>query len=237
MSDRIAQDFWFNNFKVLYENENYILFFPQQGTSKIEQLNAIARFSIYLFVLLLLFGDPQNTLWLYIPIFLLLSTIVLWKLMDKQIIASDNEEKGEHLDIDPTQNKIIGLLDESKNKQTTNTTCRKPTENNPLMNSLPYDYEEDLDVSACSIEDPNIAQQAKNEFNKNLFRDSNDLYEKANSQRTYYSMPSTTIANDQKAFAEWCYGVPETCKTNQKNCLVFDDQRYSRRESPSEYVI
>ena len=79
--------------------------------------------------------------------------------------------------------------------------------------------------------------QELEEFNKNLFRDVNDLYEKENSQRTYYSTPSTTIPNDQKSFAEWCYGIPETCKTNQQKCLVYDDLRYSRRESPYEYVL
>lgn len=237
MSDHIVPEFWFNNFKVLYENDNYILFFPQAGTSKIEQLNAIARFSIYLFVLLLLCGDPQNTLWLYLPIFMLVSTIVLWKLMDKEIIAKDVQDTSQHLDIDPTQNKVLGLLSDTKNAQSSTSACKKPTESNPFMNSLPYDYEEDTDLAACSFEDPNVIQKSKDEFNKNLYRDANDLYEKANSQRTYYSMPSTTIANDQKGFAEWCYGVPETCKTKQTKCLVFDDLRYSRRESPSEYVI
>lgn len=80
-----TDDFWFNDLKVLYSNNNYILFFPQAGTTKIEQLNAIARFAIYLFILLLLFGDPANTFWLYIPIFLLCMTIILWKMADKQI--------------------------------------------------------------------------------------------------------------------------------------------------------
>jgi hypothetical protein len=239
-------DFWFNDITVLYKNDNYILFFPQAGTSKIEQLNSIARFSLYLFALLLLFGDPNNTFWLYIPLFLLFSTIILWKLVDKNIINIDNTDKGTYVEINPEENKILNQGGDTamfnNASSLPNKKCRKPTENNPFMNVLLSDYDEKNPEAintgpACDLNNQAISDQANEQFNKNLFRDVNDLYEKENSQRTYYSTPSTTIPNDQKSFAEWCYGVPETCKTNQQKCLVFDDLRYARRESPYEYVL
>ncbi len=31
-------------------------------------------------------------------------------------------------------------------------------------------------------------------------------------QRNFYSMPSTTVPNDQTGFANWCYKLPKTCK-------------------------
>jgi len=231
----MSEVFWMDNFRVLYENENYLLFYPQTGTTRIEQLNAIARFSIYLFVLLLLFGDPKNVLWLYGPIFLLFLTVILWKLVDKNIIAKDDDkDEGKYLEINPEDNTIQNQGN-ARQRFIPPTSCRKPTEDNPFMNVLLSDQE--VDEPACNVENQEIADQMKEQFNKNLFRDVNDLYEKENSQRTYYSAPSTTIPNDQKAFAEWCYGVPETCKTNQQKCLVYDDLRYSRRESPYEYVL
>ena len=43
--------------------------------NKIEQLNALSRFSIYLFILLILFSDNIN--WLFIPILILVLTIFM----------------------------------------------------------------------------------------------------------------------------------------------------------------
>ena len=32
-------------------------------------------------------------------------------------------------------------------------------------------------------------------------------------------MPNTRVVNDQKGFAEWCYGKIGECKSDGKNCL------------------
>jgi len=55
----------------------------------------------------------------------------------------------------------------------------------------------------------------------------NKLFNK-NKQRQFCTIPSTTIPNDQESFAHWLYASPETCKENQKNCLRYEDIRYSR---------
>ena len=47
--------FWTNNFKILYNNENYLNFLPNKSMSRFEQLNAITRFCLYLIILCLLF--------------------------------------------------------------------------------------------------------------------------------------------------------------------------------------
>lgn len=52
----------------------------------------------------------------------------------------------------------------------------------------------------------------------------NDIY----TQRQFFTMPSTTIPNDQTTFAKWLYRLPETCKENQKNCLKYEDVRYKK---------
>ena len=49
-------------------------------------------------------------------------------------------------------------------------------------------------------------------------RDVGDLYGKSNDQRQYYTMPSTTIPNNQTSFAKWCYGVGPTCKESSIYC-------------------
>jgi patatin-like phospholipase/acyl hydrolase len=52
----------------------------------------------------------------------------------------------------------------------------------------------------------------------NLYRDVGDLYGKSNSQREFYTAPSTTIPNNQTSFAKWCYSVGPTCKERSIYC-------------------
>jgi hypothetical protein len=47
-------------------------------------------------------------------------------------------------------------------------------------------------------------------------------------ERQFFTIPSTTIPNDQTAFAKWLYGSHETCKQNQKKCLKYEDVRYKK---------
>jgi hypothetical protein len=235
------EEFWFDNYKVLYENGNYISFFPRANTTRTEQFNSIARFAIYLLILIILFGDPKNTTWLYLPFFLLFLTIFLHKFENTNIMPTNNQDNGDYVEIDPSKRELINQPKVNKYNPTSslsNKVCRRPTENNPLMNILLSDFKDDPSVGpACDNDDTDIQNEVKDTFNKSLYRDVNDLYERENSQRTYYSAPSTTIPNDQKAFAEWCYGVPETCKTNQQKCLRYDDPSLSRNVSPYEYVL
>ena len=58
-------------------------------------------------------------------------------------------------------------------------------------------------------------------------QDVDDLFGRYNSQRQFYTMPSTTVPNDQKSFAEWLYKTPETCKENSL-CLKYEDNRYNK---------
>ena len=44
--------FWLDDLTVLYNNQNYIKFVPTSDMSRIEQLNALTRFCIYLLILL-----------------------------------------------------------------------------------------------------------------------------------------------------------------------------------------
>ena len=45
-----------------------------------------------------------------------------------------------------------------------------------------------------------------------LPKDSNDLFNKRNSDRQWYTMPNTEVMNKQTEFAKWCYKTPPTCK-------------------------
>jgi len=114
--------------------------------------------------------------------------------------------------------------------------CVSPTIDNPFMNATMKDF---LNVDpvtnrivdraeACDINDLEVKKQMDSSFNNNLYKDVNDVFGKMNSQRQFYTMPSTTIPNAQDDFAKWLYLNPKTCKEDQDFCLKYEDIRAKR---------
>ena len=118
---------------------------------------------------------------------------------------------------------IDEVIDYNKN------TCRKPTFNNPMMNPSVLDFGVDNSPVACNSDDDNIKETIKINFNRDLFRDVDELWEKANSQRQFYTMPNTAIPNNQTEFGKWCFTGGEPCKSNQEGCFRYDDIRSRSR--------
>ena len=85
---------------------------------------------------------------------------------------------------------------------------------------------------ACDVSDPEVKLLIDNNFDNNLYKDIDDIFGKMNSQRQFYTMPSTTIPNDQESFAKWLYLSPKTCKEDQDYCLRYEDVRAKRFDFP-----
>ena len=83
---------------------------------------------------------------------------------------------------------------------------------------------------ACStIDNPELANKVEANFNHNLFKDVNDVYNRRHSERQYYTMPSTTFANKQGEFAQWLYGGPPSCKEgNGDQCVANNENRLNQ---------
>jgi hypothetical protein len=106
------------------------------------------------------------------------------------------------------------------------TELQYPTEDNPFMNVLLTDCPDR--APAADITDPEVEQQVDQHFNNTLYRNVNDIWGKNNSQRQFYTNPSTTIPNDRDSFMKWCYNTPYTCKEgNSERCLKYEDPRNS----------
>jgi hypothetical protein len=77
---------------------------------------------------------------------------------------------------------------------------------------------------ACNSDDEDIKQNMDLKFNEDMYHDIEDVFDKKNSQRQFFTV-AHTIPNDMEAFANWCYKFPPTCKTNQERCLRYEDLR------------
>ena len=105
--------------------------------------------------------------------------------------------------------------------------CRPPTKDNPFMNPPISDFNTNAPV-ACNSDDEDIKNSITKSFNSDLYRDIDDAFNKMNSQRQFYTVPNTSIPNNQGEFANWLYRCPATCKEDQEQCLRYEDLRYKR---------
>ncbi len=254
------EKFWMDDLRELYQNRNYLKFFPRYEMTRSEQLNAITRFCMYFIILILLFDKNED--WLYIPITIIVLVVILYNVnrSDKNSQSKENSkilndrqnslieeerlenfqfksdgEKHYRTDIDDQyynlsndslesgyydsngvlrvgpntsprtchnpKMKDLLTLDEFINLQ--KNTCRKPTVDNPVMNTNITDYNNGNPPAACNADDEEISDNIAVKFNHDLFRDVDELWERENSQRSFYTMPNHGIPNEQVEFARW----------------------------------
>ena len=129
------------------------------------------------------------------------------------------------------QNKPKPKISMSKNKILKEQHCRKPTVNNPFNNILFSDYLEEGNIPQPCNSNESTLTEMQNLYNSSIYRNVGDVFERENSQRTFYSVPITQSAESQKDFANWLYKTGPTCHENSQHCKYYQDpsmvsQRY-----------
>ena len=186
-------------------NKNYITnVIPSQDLSYDAKLNAITRLIIIICVLGYLL--TRNIRIIISAIISIIGIIIMYninkgKQNQKKIIGKALKE-GFNSDI---------LYNLSKSSMTT------PTKENPLMNVM---LPEIQDNPKRNMAAPSFAPKVEKEINESvkknldpkLFQDLGDNIEFDSSMRSFYATANTQVPNDQKAFAEFCYGGMKSCK-------------------------
>lgn len=258
-------EYWFQNINILLDTNKLGMFLPTSDMTYTEKSNALVRGSIFLGLGLSLF--LKKYLYLYIPIFMMCFTYIMYLLrrVDNEsndninnILQSQNKTISEnthaeqvrqsHLNLHTNQkninekfrnSKYMKALDgidhnEFKNQENIRDNnwrkrdCLESTSNNPFMNPNPF--------SSRNI-GPNcspLSEDTKNKinlnFNKNLFKDANDIFNHRNGDRQFYTVPGNTFPNDRDTFMKWCYSKPKTCKEgNGSQCVA---NNYHRLRGP-----
>jgi hypothetical protein len=100
---------------------------------------------------------------------------------------------------------------------------RKPTLENPYNNILFSDYTDASNLAEpCNIDEKDV-KEMQNLYNSSIYRNIDDVYERENSQRLFYTLPIQTVPNDQTNFANWLYKTGPSCKENSQNCNYYQD--------------
>ena len=204
-NNNINDPFWLSDYKILFYNQRLTDFFPTIHMTLIEKLNAIFRLSIYLSIILYLFTG--NYLYLYIMIIVGAFTIFIFYNQKDNIELYFNSNG-----MDDPDNLIIKSEIDIKSNDIA------PTTENPFMNINLITDNKEKEAAPQSWNNETIQKDIEDKFGYNLYRDVGDLYGKSNNQREYYTMPSTTIPNNQTSFAKWCYSTGPTCKEKSIYC-------------------
>ncbi len=210
--------YWINDPTVLYKNEKYMDCIPNKQMTKAEMYNSITRL-----ILIVLFGSIilgfGTTIRIYI--FILLAFIYLFgfHLSSKEYLTISEEK--------PKKKVTFNLGSAQKLKQYQKTKCRKPTPDNPFMNPTLSDYELADQPVACNADDEDIKDKINDCFKDNLFMNAQDLFERENSQRQFFTLP-TMNPDDQTKLGKWLYDSNNICKNNPEKCLKYEDLRMKR---------
>ena len=220
--------FWYDDPSIIWKKERLTEFFPIHDQTLEERFNAIVRLSLYCSVILFYYHKNYKYLGIFIGTLLITYFVYVNRPIESKQIQDTKIPKSKGIQ----GTKIESL----ENDQVSMDKCTVPTLDNPFMNVTMKDMmnvdpktQKMIDrPPACDISNPLVKRQMDNMFNNNLFRDTNDLFGKFNSQRQFYTMPSTTIPNAQDEFAKWLYLNPKTCKEDQNFCLQYEDVRAKR---------
>ena len=242
-----STQFWINDPLVLFKSEEVMDIWPAPLMSIEQKLNAISR--IVILLTLLGFLITKNINILFTGAITLAIFVMMYKLQYQQEYdeKNGNDKKKEGFTnsafFNKSTNNNLELSKYSKTYGPVMPNMTMPTVTNPMMNvllpeiaynperneaALAYDPKVEKEINhtteVATVLDfePRTLTEAE-KLRKKLFADLGDKYEFDDSMRSFYTNPSTTIPNDQKAFAEFCYGSMISCKEgNEFACQRFN---------------
>ena len=220
--------FWLDDPRILMdEATEFFPFTEHDRRCTASALNSFTRFGIYLGALLTIVRF--DLCWLLVGVVFAAFAAGAWKFMEShgsvregfygiQSQGLDHVYATEAPILDPRDvineyvPDIIGMAPEKRTH---------PTPANPFMNVLITEIGDNPYRSpAASVMGENVKVELDTYFQTMFARDPGDVFNHTQSQRNWVAMPSTTVPNDQEAFANWLYRVPgQTYKEGNMNAL------------------
>jgi hypothetical protein len=238
MTSRLGDPFWADDLSVIYNSDRWIDFFPTSSMTINEKMNALVRLALYMSVILIVYHGKFN----YINVF------ILALMLTYLVIKNQSPESQQEQDI--LVEKLTNGIDTNDFRSYREAKLRhdnkeevSPSKGNPFGNVTFADYLDNPDRGpAMDITDPLVKKKIDVLFNENLYTNVSDVFGKVNSQRQFYTMPSTEIPNDRESFQNWLYGEGDvttnskTCKENQNACYRYNDPRQQQYMLQNKYI-
>lgn len=215
--------FWLDDFNILFEDKNINNLWPREDMTRIQKLNAISR----LVILFTLFGSIffQN-MKIFITGIVTIMIIIATKYILDNKYNKINEEK-----------KIFEKFSNEITYQRLKHNFSIPTQQNPVMNTLlPEIISNPKKLPAAPSYNNAVKEEINNSVKEMILNNIGDkkledkLFDNLgnnmpttldNSMRQFYTTPNSLIPNNQKDFANFCYGNMAKCKDGEiDKCLI-----------------
>ena len=238
--------FWVTNPNILLDSRYITEWFPIEGMSYNQKLNAISRLVILLTVIGFVFLRAFRLLWIggvcLFVIFLLHYSQTRSVSGGKQEGFFGNAPNDKLRGGDPALHAMVNFATNDPSKIGKKEYFDVPKINNPYNNVLVNDIVDNPDklpappayypeTEKAILDRTKEAIQKMNPtfpgIMKKLFSSFDDHFEFEQSMRQFHSNPSTTVPNDQGAFAEFCYGEMISCKEGNQFACARDSARYN----------
>ena len=170
-----SEQIWFKDPSVLFTNSNGLRFVPTQKMTSAEMVNAGIRFTTYFSILMFVVTHKIDYLTLVPAV--LVATYVLYEVVLNGKIKALNIEK-----------------------------FTMPTPNNPFMNVLLTDIGDNPDrEDAAPVSSKAVRDQMAKAFQhtNDLQMDTSDMFDQAQAMRTFHTLQSARVPNDQDGFLSW----------------------------------
>jgi len=206
---------WYKNPLHLLASNRIHVFWPLKLQGAVERLNADTRIIIYAMCILYLINRDVRVVYLGLTVILVMATM--------HVVGGVKEGM-----------RPAAYMDEGSIYSPNNDKCTQPTIDNPMGNVLLNEYTDNAKrPAACYY--PTVKDKVKSLLKQNVPTDQADVYSSRNqSFRAFYSMPSTTIPNDQEAFARAAYGsvVDKTCRNDDGSCYPDTGSMFGQSRMP-----
>jgi len=217
---------WFKNPLILFNKEQIKYLWPRENMSRNEKINAVSRLVIILSILGYLIMKNVNFL------FTGLITLGIIAILYYAKLYKDKEDFSK---------KTVEPFTNTRVYQNVKDNFTNPTEKNPLMNVLiPEIKDNPKRKMAAPAYNPavekNINEKTEEfivsnfdddpKIKKKLFSNLGDSFEfEQFAQHNFYATPNTQIPNNQKEFAEFCYGDMISAKEGNDYALIRNNPR------------
>lgn len=229
--------YWFQTPQILWQTNKISEVIPSANMSYSTKVNALVRLSIYIGIVLAVV--MRNYLWLYVPILTMFLTYVLYLFRKMHIESTTGgdliESMSQNLEMTDLSKSYSASISSGLDNQhsfdaqneyehfnSTAIDATYPSLSNPFMNPMPFDNRKRPEAANPEAMNSKIETY----FNKTLFREVGDIFSKENSQREFYTVPTTTFPSNQNDYAKWLYGMPPSCKDgNGAQCVANNESR------------
>lgn len=178
----MTEQIWFKDPAILFTQATWNRFVPVASMTTAESLNAVVRFTVY-FAVLLFISTGVNAYVLAIPAVMVL-TLALYSIFPN--------------------GKTLESFTVRAAKPTGKYTM--PTGDNPFMNVLLTEINDNPnreDAAPISRKDVKKAVEESFKHTNDVFMDTTDVFDQTQAMRTFHTLQSAKVPNDQDGFLRW----------------------------------